>query len=287
MPRDCALEPELSRKTGKPKAGRGGPLPVFRGEAYRLLDYRGGFPTADEQGWNTLKALAAAELRCGVSKATARLIVGCLGDWFLEEEDLDWLVEQASRLRRIGPGIGKMMGMTRAEQVACGATHLHSTDGPSASERRKEDGKVGRRKRRMAEAAKRGVAARPNGRPRKADAMTAAERKRMQRERLRQHIPPRGMSRKPPCHEKSAAVPRVLGDRLSLTPATASTPASPWRVSTRRPPNTCSKSCWMWFARRPSRAASSSTATTFTTSSSFALRLPPWVSGDGIYNSWF
>ena len=143
MPRDCALEPELSRKTGKPKAGRGGPLPVFRGEAYRLLDYRGGFPTADEQGWNTLKALAAAELRCGVSKATARLIVGCLGDWFLEEEDLDWLVEQASRLRRIGPGIGKMMGMTRAEQVACGATHLHSTDGPSASERRKEDGKGG------------------------------------------------------------------------------------------------------------------------------------------------
>ena len=208
-------------KASKPKAGRqppggrGGPVTVYRGEAYRLLDYRGGFPTADEQGWNTLKALGAIEFRCGTSPAAVRQIVDALGAWFLQDEDLDWLVRQAHQLRRIGPGIGKMMGMTWAEQKACKACHLHSIDGPSASERRKKDGKVGRRERRAIKAAGTGVAAKPAHRPAKnGKAMSAAERKRMQRERLRRAYTPQGYVTKVPMSRKYAAVPSTLGEVL-------------------------------------------------------------------------
>jgi hypothetical protein len=129
---------------------------IRRTECYRVLDYRGGFPTADEQGWGTLLAIAAAERRCGTGKAMVREIVDVLGSWFVEDEDLDALVERAGRMPRIGRGLGKLMGLTETERAECRAWRLQSVDGPDAAERRQTDGADGRRKRHKAERTKAG-----------------------------------------------------------------------------------------------------------------------------------
>ena len=145
------------RRAGNRDRQRVAPTPanrnalIRRAELFRVLAYRGGIRTKEEA-----LALCIAMARCGCLWGDGRSNTRGLLWRFADQ--VEAMVRRAAKYTKMGRGLGKLIGLTEAERVACRAWHLQSVDGATPAEakasRRKRDSTEGRRERRACKGAK-------------------------------------------------------------------------------------------------------------------------------------
>jgi len=130
---------------------------VRRAELYRVLNHRwGGWLPNDKAGRDALFAIAVADLRCGATEVEVTRGLKRTAPWLMPDE-VPAIMQRARECTRIGRGLGKLVGLSEAERVACKAWRLQSIDGPTPAEaklqRERSNGREGRRRRRASEGA--------------------------------------------------------------------------------------------------------------------------------------